>query len=393
MSFATTAVGSVCRLVNGKAFKPSDWSESGEPIIRIQNLNNNSKPFNRWAGPLEKQVLVAPGDVLFAWSGTPGTSFGGHIWAGPSGVLNQHIFRVDLDETKITREWFVAAINFKLNVLIGQAHGGVGLQHVTRPMIDRLEIPLPPLDEQRRIAAILDQADALRRKRREAITKSETLLRALFEATFGSPHEAIPNWPTMPFGELLSDIESGWSPTCLDRPAESDEWGVLKLGAVTYGRFDEAAQKALPKGVEPRPGIEVRKGDLLFTRKNTYELVAACALVRDTRPRLLLPDLIFRLCLADPTRSHPEYIHALLSHPTKRAEIQSLASGAAGSMPNISKARLRTVPIKLPPPELQARFAEGVKKIEQVRSQSVDHLAQLDTLFASLQHRAFRGEL
>lgn len=259
--------------------------------------------------------------------------------------------------------------------------------------VKQLEIPLPPLGEQRRIAAILDQADALRRKRREAIQQLDALHNSLFEQMFGHPLRNEMGWPITLFGDLLTDIEGGWSPTCLDRPAQDNEWGVLKLGAVTYGRFDDCAQKALPEGVEPRRHLEVREGDLLFTRKNTYELVAACALVRQTRPRLLMPDLIFRLRLADPVRSHPEFVHALLSHPAKRAEVQSLASGAAGSMPNISKARLRTVPICLPPPELQLRFGEAVEKLELMRSRAVEHLAHLDALFASLQHRAFRGEL
>ncbi|MDZ4110427.1 MAG: restriction endonuclease subunit S [Brevundimonas sp.] len=270
---------------------------------------------------------------------------------------------------------------------------GANLPRISPKHLIEFEIPLPSLDEQRRIATILDQADALRRCRRETLRKVEALQLSQFETMFGDPRQNPRGWATVPFGHLLTDIQSGWSPTCLDRPAEEDEWGVLKLGAVTYGRFDDTAQKALPEGTPPRPHIEVHVGDLLFTRKNTHELVAACALVRETRPRLLLSDLIFRLCLADPLRSHPEYIHGLLSHPAKRAEIQNLASGAAGSMPNISKARLRTVPISLPPPELQARFAEFVEELESLRSRAVDHLGYLDSLFASLQHRAFRGEL
>jgi type I restriction enzyme, S subunit len=166
-----TRVGAICNLINGRAFKPEDWSENGVPIIRIQNLNDASRGFNYWAGSLDRQIPIEPGDVLLAWSGTPGTSFGVHIWQGPAGILNQHIFRVDLDERKICRNWFMRAVNSRLYTLIAQAHGGVGLKHVTRRMVDDLEIPLPPLDEQRRIATILDQADDLRRKRREALER------------------------------------------------------------------------------------------------------------------------------------------------------------------------------------------------------------------------------
>ena len=121
---AVARVGEICDLVNGRAFKPEDWSEKGAPIIRIQNLNDHSKGFNYWAGSLDRQILVAPGDVLLAWSGTPGTSFGVHIWNGPVGILNQHIFRVDLDPKRVEKTWFMRAVNARLDSLIAQAHGG-----------------------------------------------------------------------------------------------------------------------------------------------------------------------------------------------------------------------------------------------------------------------------
>lgn len=146
----------ICILVNGKAFKPSDWSTSGKPIIRIQNLNDATKPFNYWDGSLEKQVIVNPGAVLLAWSGTPGTSFGAHIWNREDGVLNQHIFRVDFTRPDILPEWFTHSVNQRLDVLIHQAHGGVGLRHVKKSQVEALEIPLPPLSEQKRITAILN---------------------------------------------------------------------------------------------------------------------------------------------------------------------------------------------------------------------------------------------
>ncbi|MEZ0171644.1 restriction endonuclease subunit S [Microvirga sp. TS319] len=259
--------------------------------------------------------------------------------------------------------------------------------------LKELEIPLPPLDEQRRIAAILDQADALRHAQNVALTKLSSLKQAIFLEMFGDPVQNRQRWQRVPLGELLSGIESGWSPTCLDRPARSEEWGVLKLSAVTSCAFNDNEHKALPDSVEPRPSIEVRPGDVLFTRKNTYDLVAACALVRATRSRLMLSDLIFRLRIADLGILVPDYLQALLAYPTKRKEVQRLAGGSAGSMPNISKERLRGVDIELPPLQLQQAFAEKVSYVEELFAAQQSQFAQLDTLFASLQHRAFRGEL
>jgi type I restriction enzyme S subunit len=192
---------------------------------------------------------------------------------------------------------------------------------------------------------------------------------------------------------LLANIDSGWSPNCLDRPVTGKEWGVLKLGAVTWCEYNAAENKALPPNVEPDAAIEVKRGDLLFTRKNTHELVAACALVRETPPRLLMSDLIFRLRMRPSAKVDTCFLHQLLIHPSKRREIQKLASGSAGSMPNISKARLQTATIELPPLSLQREFAHRVRAVEKLKAVQRASLAELDALFASLQHRAFRGEL
>ncbi|MEA1649807.1 hypothetical protein UAJ10_12375 [Nitrospirillum sp. BR 11164] len=205
------------------------------------------------------------------------------------------------------------------------------------------------MKEQRRIAAILDQADTLRRQRRVALERLDELPRHLFAHTFGDPVANKQGWHRLRLGDLLEAIDSGWSPNCLDRPAEAHEWGVLKLGAVTRCIFDENEQKALPSTEKPRPDLEVKAGDILFTRKNTYDLVAACALVGDVRPHLMLPDLIFRLRPRQDALINSFYMQQLLTYPTKRKEIQKLAGGAAGSMPNISKGRLLAAEIEVPP--------------------------------------------
>ena len=207
--------------------------------------------------------------------------------------------------------------------------------------LEKLEVPLPPLPEQRRIAAILDQADALRAKRREALAQLDSLTQSIFIEMFGDPVRNPKGWQRVAFRELLSNIDSGWSPVCLDRPVINGEWGVLKLGAVTSCRYDPAAHKALPDGVAADASIEVKAGDLLFSRKNTYDLVAACAYVDATIPRLMMSDLIFRLRIDDETKVAKRYLHALLTNSKKRQEVQKLAGGSSGSMPNISKTRLQ----------------------------------------------------
>jgi type I restriction enzyme S subunit len=334
---------------------------------------------------------VQAGDVLLAWSGTPGTSFGVHIWNRGFGILNQHIFRVDLDQTKITRRWFMHAVNGQLNKLIAQAHGGVGLQHVTRPMVDSLEIPLPPIDEQRRIAAILDKADALRRKRKRALELLDSLTQPVFLEMFGDPVGSAEYKPEAMGGAILA-IESGWSPTCLDRAAMVGEAGVLKLSAVTTSEYAWKENKALPTGLRPKANTEVVAGDILFCRKNTRELVGSSVYVWNTRPHLYMSDLIFRL-VPETSRINPIFLQAQISLPSQRRKISEMSGGAAGSMPNVSKAKLRDLQIIIPRLETQMEFARIVQSYRASWAHHAQSLKYSDFLFSSLQSRAFSGQL
>lgn len=165
INWVRAPIGSLCDLKNGRAFKPAEWSQDGLPIVRIQNLNKASAPFNRFNGTYDHKHYLKGGELLFAWSGTPGTSFGAHVWRGGEALLNQHIFRVDFDDALLDRRFFRHAINQKLTELIGVAHGGAGLQHVTKGVFEGTEVALPPRTEQKRIAdkldAVLTRVDAV----------------------------------------------------------------------------------------------------------------------------------------------------------------------------------------------------------------------------------------
>jgi type I restriction enzyme, S subunit len=162
-------IGELCDLINGRAFKPTDWTETGLPIVRIQNLNRHDAPFNRYDKPVKEKYYIDSGELLFAWSGTPGTSFGAHIWNGGRALLNQHIFRVIWDADQVDRDYFRFAINQKLNDLISVAHGGVGLRHVTKGTFEKTEVVVPPLETQHRIVAHLDAFHERTRAARAAL--------------------------------------------------------------------------------------------------------------------------------------------------------------------------------------------------------------------------------
>lgn len=279
-----------------------------------------------------------------------------------------------------------------VNGLVGQMRGA-NYPAVSDAVVKQSDLPLSAPREQNRIVEILEQADALRQKRTEADALADRILPALFHKLFGDPATNPKNWPRKKLGELLQSIDSGWSPVCESRQAMLDEWGILKLGAVTTTRYLECENKALPTSLEPQVELEVRAGDLLFTRKNTYGLVGACAYVRTTRSRLMLSDIIFRLNLKSSAEVHPLYLWGLLIQPSKRPAIQLLAGGSAGSMPNISKGRLETLVIEKPPFELQNAFAEAVSNCDSLRAKAAEAHEKIETLFATMLNRAFTGEL
>ena len=160
-NWALVRLGQALELVNGRAFKPSDWTSTGLPIVRIQNLNNPTSSFNRYDGKVKDKFLIDTGDFLISWSGTPGTSFGAHIWERGPAVLNQHIFKAIVIGDAFEIPFLKLAINSRLLELIGQAHGGVGLQHITKPKLEAVVLTLPPLAEQHRIVAKVDELMAL----------------------------------------------------------------------------------------------------------------------------------------------------------------------------------------------------------------------------------------
>lgn len=161
------SIGDLCDFHNGNGFRPPDWRPSGLPIIRIQNLNG-SQNFNYFDGEPKPKWIVEPGDLLFAWAGVKGVSFGPTIWPGPRGVLNQHIFRV-VPKKGVDKYWLYLALQVATRRIESNAHGfKSSLVHVQKDDITNQVIDLPPLPEQRKIAEILRTWD-------EAIEKLEAL--------------------------------------------------------------------------------------------------------------------------------------------------------------------------------------------------------------------------
>ena len=151
-------IGDLCDLSGGNGFKPSDWSSAGLPIIRIQNLNG-SQTFNYFSPEPLPEWIVEPGELLFAWAGSRGSSFGPCIWPGPRGLLNQHIYRVK-PRGVIEKTFLYYTLKSITGVIERRAHGFKdSLVHLRKAELTNWRVVLPPAREQRRISAILQSLD------------------------------------------------------------------------------------------------------------------------------------------------------------------------------------------------------------------------------------------
>ena len=243
-------LGGTMEMLNGKPFKPTEWLPAGLPIVRIQNLNKANAPFN-YCDPelVAEKNRIDSGSFLISWSGTPGTSFGAFIWQRGAAALNQHIFKCELLGNVFVPEFLQLSINSQLNVLIAQAQGGVGLQHVTKGVLESLVLVLPPLAEQSRIVTRVEElmrlCDALEAKGQLEATQHAQLVSTLLATLTDSetPAQLADNWHRIATHfDLL-----------LDRPQAVDalEQTILQLAVrgllVPQDPQDEPASELLKK--------------------------------------------------------------------------------------------------------------------------------------------------
>lgn len=270
---------------------------------------------------------------------------------------------------------------------------GANLPRLSPTLLAEYRIPLPPLSEQKRIAAVLTKADRLRRLCRYARDLSETYLSSAFLEMFGDPVTNPMGWDVEPLGESIDGFEGGVNYPPVSEGEEASAWRVLKVSAVTWGDFDPAESKPIRRNVDFDASIVVKKGDLLMSRANTTQLVAAVCLVSQTPPKVLLPDKLWRIRFSEDSRLLPDYTMLALRQAGLRKMIGELATGTSSSMKNISKQKAATLPIPSAPLTLQRELAGIVHKHERLRTQQREAERQSQHLFDTLLHQAFRGEL
>lgn len=254
----------------------------------------------------------------------------------------------------------------------------------------KLPIPLPPLPEQRRIAAILDKADALRAKRREAIAKCDQLLQSVFLETFGDPVTNPKGWPTA-FVEDISAVQGG-----LQLSAKRKDLPVsvpyLRVANVYRGRLNLSEVKTIQATQAEIERTRLHQGDILIVEGHgNPEEIGRCAIWNAAVPGCVHQNHLIRLRL-DQHRALPEYVESFLNSDGGSRVLKGTSRTTSG-LNTISTTKVKTARIHLPPLAEQTRWKQFVGQVRQSMGSFKESEGHLDRLFGGLQQRAFSGLL
>lgn len=367
-------VKDICDLINGRAFKPSEWGTKGLPIIRIQNLNDISAGFNYYSGEYNKEHEVNDGELLFSWSGTPGTSFGAFSWYRGKGVLNQHIFRV-LPKIDIDKEYLKYAINGNISTIISKAHGGVGLQHITKKELENIDIPVVSKSEQLQIVQILTKTENLISLRIIELRQLDTLIKSRFIEMFGKE----PN--TVMLRDICSIITDG-----THQPPQFVDQGIpflfvsnIASNTISYDCEKFISSETYDKLYKRTP-IEI--GDIVLSTVGSY---GHPAVVKSNRKFLFQRHIAYLKLKKDII--NPVYLHTAILSDKVKEQIEKKVKGIAQKTLNLSE--IKTIEVQLPPLKIQNEFADFVAQVDKSKLAVQQSLDELETLKKSLMQQYF----
>jgi type I restriction enzyme S subunit len=326
--------------------------------------------------------LFPKGTLLFAMYG----SVGKMAIAGCNIATNQAILGIEIKDKKaICPDYLRAYLNSIQSRLLGMARG-VTQMNLSATIIRELPITLPPLPIQKRIANILDKADAVRRKRNMTIKLCEELLQSVFLDMFGDPFTNTKGFKYGTIRDLVSDVKYGTS----GKAGSTGEYEILRMNNITYsGRLDLKNIKYINIATRDREKYLLRKGDLLFNRTNSKELVGKTAVYMEDMPRVLAGYLIR---VRANSRANTSYISGYLNSKHGKQVLQGMCKSIIG-MANINAQELQDIKILIPPIERQQKYAEFHRTLIAQEARMTHSLIDINTSYESLSKSAFRGEL
>ena len=372
-------LGDVATYINGYAFKPSDWSTNGLPIIRIQDLTGNSYQCNRYNGEYDEKYEIVDGDVLISWS----ASLGVYVWKGEKSVLNQHIFKVVFNKCEIDKNFFVHQVANILEKAEVEAHGAT-MKHLTKKVFDSLSFYLPELEEQRKIAETLDKVSDLIAKRKQQLEKLDLLVKSKFVEMFGDPFVNPKSWNIVVFSDIIQNANNGMA----RRGNDLDGDIVLRLVELQNGYIDYSSPNRIILNEAEKKRYRLLDKDFLFARVNgNPDNVGRCAVFNDIKDPVYHNDHIIRVHFNDEL-VNGTFLSVLLNSEYGKSEMRNKIKTSAGQY-TISQDGIGAVKSILPPIKLQTQFAEFVQQTEHTKSIIKQSLEKLETLKKALMQEYF----
>lgn len=383
----------------------SDPSSAGVAVIRTANFLNTGKiDFSKIVRREIAQKKVAKkkllsGDIIIEKSGGSPTQPVGRVvlFNNPDGdiyLCNNFTSILRPNREVIHPEYLFYALfdNHLKGRTLRYQNKTTGIINLKLDNYLNSEIPHPPLADQIRIAHLLGKVEELIAQRKQHLQQLDDLLKSVFLEMFGDPVRNENEWEVKPCDKVVTDIKSGTSYGGEEKKfLDSDELGVLKISAVTQGYFNPREFKAVKKSAIKKTLRFVKKNDLLFSRANTIELVAACCVVSEDNDSLFLPDKLWALTLDESVNI--QFFNFLLKNESFRNLVRKQASGGHDSMLNISMKKFRSLSVPVPDQDLQNQFAAIVEKVDGIKSRYQQSLVELENLYGALSQKAFKGEL
>ncbi|MGN2250265.1 restriction endonuclease subunit S [Frateuria sp. GZRe14] len=393
MNWRTATLEDICVFIrNGKSIQQSKEVD-GLPITRIETIANESIDEHRvgYAGVTEDEAgdhLLQTGDILFSHINSLDHLGKTAIYEGRPRQLvhGMNLLNLRPDQAAVLPSYLLHVLRAPMSRAKFQriANKSVNQASISAGNLKKVVVPLPPLAEQRRIAAILDKADALRAKRREAIAKLGKLLQSVFLDMFGDPVTNPKGWPRASIGSFASFITSGsrgWAKYYADSGAK-----FIRIQNLVNGELDmeECAFVRAPESAEARRTL-VQEGDVLVSI--TADLGRTAVVPEGLGAAHINQHIaILRLSGIDPS-----YVSHFLAGPGGQIQFEKLNRSAVKAGLNFDD--LRSLQIFVPPVDVQGQYLQRIESIKNLRrSNDLDFLG-LDKLFFGLQQRAFAGTL